>query len=354
MTGVAAPAVTDPPPAELAGMLERLGRDGLAHIPAKRPRDNILVATWNLREFGGLTERWLSAAGDVPKRDLFSVRCIAEILGRFDVIALQEVQRDIKALRHVLKILGEDWAFILTDVTEGDAGQNERLAFLFDTRRVQVSGLACELVVPEDVLERNRAVGEGALQRQFARTPYAVAFRSAGQTFILVTLHVVYGTRASQRTGELGRIADWLADWAARTEEYGQNLVCLGDFNIDRQRDANYQAFVRRGLTPAPELNAVPRTLPTADRKPKFYDQIAWFTDAGRARLTLGYEGTAGTVPWDDFLFTDLERGPKSFRISDHYPLWVEFLVPEPRPRRFARPGRPARGGSGSRGPPRP
>jgi hypothetical protein len=161
MTGVAAPAVTDPPPAELAGMLERLGRDGLAHIPAKRPRDNILVATWNLREFGGLTERWLSSAGDVPKRDLFSVRCIAEILGRFDVIALQEVQRDIKALRHVLKVLGEDWAFILTDVTEGDAGQNERLAFLFDTRRVQVSGLACELVVPDEVIEHNRAVAYG-------------------------------------------------------------------------------------------------------------------------------------------------------------------------------------------------
>src|SRR3954452_19791498 len=176
------PEVTDPLPADLQAQLDHLVADGLAAIPAKRPRRNILIGTWNLREFGGLTEQWLSKPRDVPKRDLFSIRAIAEVVRRFDVVARQEVQRDIKALRFLLRVLGPKWAFILTDVTEGGRGQNERLAFLFDTRRAKPSGLACELVVPQDVLQSNRRVKAGAMDRQFARTPYAVSFESAGQT----------------------------------------------------------------------------------------------------------------------------------------------------------------------------
>jgi len=71
-----------------------------------------------------------------------------EIISRFDVIALQEVKSNIRALRDTMKVLGNHWGLILTDVTRGDAGNGERMAYLFDTRRVQLSGLACELVVP--------------------------------------------------------------------------------------------------------------------------------------------------------------------------------------------------------------
>ena len=62
------------------------------------------------------------------------------------------------------------------------------MAFLFDTRRVVPSGLACEIVVPEEQLG---AIESGALERQFARTPYAVSFRSGDRTFILITLQVL-------------------------------------------------------------------------------------------------------------------------------------------------------------------
>lgn len=102
----AAPKVTDPLPAELRPDLERL-RDGLdGRIPSRRRGRNVLVATWNLREFGDLTEKWRSRKGDKPLRDLFSLRLIAELVSRFDVVALQEVQANIKSLRHLLKVLG--------------------------------------------------------------------------------------------------------------------------------------------------------------------------------------------------------------------------------------------------------
>ncbi|WP_321540122.1 hypothetical protein [Flavobacterium piscinae] len=43
-------------------------------------------------------------------------------------------------------MLGNDWSLILTDVNKGDDGNGERMGYIFDNRRVQLSGLACELV----------------------------------------------------------------------------------------------------------------------------------------------------------------------------------------------------------------
>lgn len=71
-----------------------------------------------------------------------------------------------------MQVLGKDWAFLVTDVTQGQEGNNERLAFVFDTKRVRPSGLACELVVAAE----DEGISENTLKTQFARTPYAASF----------------------------------------------------------------------------------------------------------------------------------------------------------------------------------
>ena len=187
------PDVTDTPPAAVSRDLDALRGALDREIPAKALDRNLLIATWNVRHFGGLTEQWRAGENDSPKRDLHSLRAIAEIIRRFDVVAVQEIRGNLKALRHTMKALGPDWGFIISDVTRGAPGNDERLGFLFDRRRVTISGLAGELVVPASELER---VGPDALDRQFARTPYAVAFRCGGRTFVLVTLHVLWGGSA--------------------------------------------------------------------------------------------------------------------------------------------------------------
>jgi hypothetical protein len=73
---------------------------------------------------------------DSPKRDWHAVACIAEVASRFDVIALQESRRSTKALRFLLQTLGTTWKVIASDVTEGSAGNGERLAFLYNADRV--------------------------------------------------------------------------------------------------------------------------------------------------------------------------------------------------------------------------
>ena len=59
----------------------------------------------------------------------------------------------LQALRELLRVLGGDWGLLLTDGTKGQPGNNERLGFVFDTRRVKPSGLAAELVIPDEELE---------------------------------------------------------------------------------------------------------------------------------------------------------------------------------------------------------
>ncbi|MDP8944056.1 MAG: endonuclease/exonuclease/phosphatase family protein [Actinomycetota bacterium] len=321
----AAPRVLGEPPADVAASLKRLANALDREIPAKRPGGNLLIATWNIRAFGDLTEKWRTGAGDTPKRNLHDVRAIAEIVSRFDVVALQEVRGNIKALRHTLKALGPQWAFILTDVTRGSAGNDERLAFVFDLGRVKPSGLACELVVPDEQLRRG--VGEDALRRQFARTPYAVSFQAAGSTFILVTLHVLFGKKPRERVAELRAIAEWLAEWAAEVDEFNQNLMALGDFNIDRRGDPNYEAFASTGLRPPDELDGLSRTIFDDPGKESFFDQIAWFAADGRPRLSLEYTHNAGRFEWTRHVLERLRDVEKSWRISDHYPLWAEFSL---------------------------
>lgn len=321
-------SVLDPPPEPVASELERLRQAVDAAIPRKQLDHNLLIATWNLRMFGSLTRKWTAGEDDSPKRDLRGLLAIKSIVERFDVIALQEVMGDLRALRDLLRALGSHWGFLMTDVTLGTAGNNERMAFLYDTRRVQPSGLAAELVIPP---EWRQEVSDGVLDRQFARTPYAVSFRSGADTFILATLHVLYGKDAAAREPELATIARFMAEWAERTERWHHNLLVLGDFNIDRKGDALWQAFTSRGLRVPEALDAVPRSIFADSDAPsshRFYDQIAWFTSGNRAQLDMEFL-SAGSFDFVPLVYQELglNKNSLSWRISDHYPLWAEFAL---------------------------
>jgi endonuclease/exonuclease/phosphatase family metal-dependent hydrolase len=322
------PKLSDLPPPiiqndldELANALDRL-------IPRKQDAGNLLIATWNIRSFASLTREWTASSNDSPKRDLRGLRAICEIVSRFDVVASQEVKGNLRALRDMMNYLGDPWSFLMTDITLGHAGNDERMAFVFDTRRVRVSGLACELVVPPEWLTD---IPENALHQQFARTPYAVSFKAGETTFILVTLHIAYGESTDARKNELKTIARWMKAWAERETQWHHNMLTLGDFNISRKGDALWQAFTSTGLAVPDELQAVPKSIfdDEADAGDKFYDQIAWFTStSGSIALDMNYN-TGGHFDFLPFVYTDtdLSRRSISYRISDHYPLWAEFLI---------------------------
>jgi endonuclease/exonuclease/phosphatase family metal-dependent hydrolase len=308
------------PPA-VAADVQGISAAARAAIPA-RTDANHLVATWNLRAFAGLTAKWEAGPGESPQRDWHAVACIAAVLSCFDVVAVQEVRRDVSALRFLMDRLGPDWRFLTTDVTEGSSGNGERLTFLHRTDRVQPSGLVGEIVLPDGGTS-------GGPATQFARTPYAASFVRDTVEFILTTAHIIWGADPAGRLEEITQIAQWMRAWADRPGDWNDNLLVLGDFNLDRLDDPLYQAFASTGLFPPAELNHVPRTIFDNDRTRHFYDQIAWFSQPDGTSLlrSLTHTDHGGSFDFVPHAFTGLSRTQLSWRISDHFPLWVEFTI---------------------------
>ncbi len=297
---------------DIARLRRRIDASGL---PPKHTDQNVLVASWNIRAFGPVFPEWSENAGS-PKRNWRGLACIVEVIRRMDVVAIQEVKRDLSGVRMLMSWLGPQWGLIMSDVTVGDAGNAERLAFIFDQRRVLPSGLAGEIVLPP--------MADGAPSSQFDRTPYAVGFHAGTERFVLVTAHIRYGTPA-RRTPEILALATHVAremrDRVRKASTEEENLIVLGDFNIDKRKDdPNFQAFVSTGLWVPPQLEHL-RT--ATGSVAKFYDQIAWF----RPDFDLVYGDRAGVIDFSGALFPDLSPVEMTFRVSDHFPLWVEFRL---------------------------
>ena len=285
-------------------------------LPPKIVDSNLLIGSWNLRNFGSVYQDWKENPGS-PKRNLRAMACIAEVVQRFDVIAIQEVKSDTSGLRMLLDdFLGSQWGLILSDVSAGSKGNAERLAFIYDKRRVVPTGLAGEIVLPP--------TEDGDPQTQFDRTPYIVGFQSGSERFALLTAHIRYGDAPEDRLDELRKLAAFIAvEIRDRTKSGGEekNLIVLGDFNIDERGDNPlFQAFVSTGLmVPSQLLNL--RT--TYSTKPKFYDQIAWFM----GNVDLLTNDRAGVIDFVEAVYKELTPRQTSYRVSDHFPIWVEFII---------------------------
>ena len=65
-----------------------------------------------------------------------------------------------------MRILGPDWDFIATDVTEGIAGNRERMVFIYNRGKVWFRNIAGELVLPA-----TQRITHGPKQRARERQP---------------------------------------------------------------------------------------------------------------------------------------------------------------------------------------
>jgi len=287
-----------------------------SQLPAKIVDSNLLIGSWNIRNFGRVYHSW-DENPNSPKRNLRALAYIAEIIKRFDVVALQEVKSNTSALRLLLDdFLGDHWGIILSDVSAGSKGNAERLAFIYDKRRVMPSGLAGEIVLPP--------TDQGDALDQFDRTPYIVGFQSGVERFALLTAHIKYGAAPDDRLDEISHLAEYVAsEIRDRTVSAGEekNLIVLGDFNIDNRGDNPlFQAFVATGLVvPSQLLNS--KTTYASD--PKYYDQIAWFMGS----IDLLTHGRAGVIDFAGAIYKELTTRGMSYRVSDHFPIWVEFVI---------------------------
>jgi endonuclease/exonuclease/phosphatase family metal-dependent hydrolase len=320
-----------------AGLLRIRESVSAQNIPEKTTSGDVLIASWNIREFDSA-----KYGGRLPDAIYF----IAEILSNFDLIAIQEVRENLDALERVQNLLGSWWKYIVTDVTEGASGNGERMAFLFDTRKVTFGGLAGEIVLPPQKVDSEVL--------QFARTPFVCGFKAGWAKVDLCTVHIYYGKGVpidNRRLEEIQKFAAFMAKRAkstAKGKEDGKSTakpqepnttILLGDFNIFNMADETLKAITDAGFK-------IPKTLLDRSKgsnlgKDKFYDQIAiWrgkrFAETPRGGVFDFYEAVfrEADAPEYEPLIQLTKSGSKprykewkTYQMSDHLVLWSAFQV---------------------------
>ena len=278
-----------------------------------RQHGRLLLATWNLANF------------DVQDREPVHLDLIAEIIGWFDLVALQEIRDDLSGLRALRERLPDHWALLFSEAS----GNDERQAFLFDAQKLRVGEKVGKLTVPPARLED--AGGDGF--RGFDRTPYLASFEAGRLTLLLANVHSFYGgsdkKNIQRRAAETRAIAWWCDKRSEDPHAYTRDILALGDFNLPRAEagDPIYDELTRRGLR-LPEYET---KIGTTIANDSVYDQVAYVPEHTGSDLT----GRVGVFDFDAVVFRRLweTRSETDFdaytrwAISDHRPLWVELSI---------------------------
>jgi hypothetical protein len=246
--------------------------------------------------------------------------------------------------------LGDHWKRIFTDETVGSKGNDERMVFVYDSRKVSFEGLASELVLPP-VKDEN---GVEQPVTQLARTPFMVGFKSNWSSFILTTVHIIWGASEAEperRVREIQVLSDFLKERTEDEDTWSRNIILLGDFNIFGTDDETFQALTSTGFqVPEPLLE-----FRSNAKKTRHYDQIAFIERPGHVELT----GKAGVFDYYQSVFKDTEEDKQTYmeymtefetkadgtprsekskknyyqtywrthQMSDHLPMWMELKI---------------------------
>ena len=308
----------DPP---FSYVLERerqalLATKGVRGIPQKSA-GTLLAATWNLTNFG-LHER----SGE-------DLALMAEVIGWFDLVAVQEIADSLEQLRTLMRHLPESYHVILSDI----GGNDERAGFLYDSGKVERLELAAEVAVPPSDRRFIRMKGVSGAFEGFDRNPYAVAFRAGTLEFTAVSTHLFYGSDTYYDEDRRALEAYALARWADQRHNaagaYSRNILVMGDLNLTRRGESShvFKALEKRGLILPDHSTAMGSSLSGEH----YYDQVAFHAGG----MQEAYTGNSGVFDFDRGPFfadawsmgADYFNRAVKYHIADHRPLWTEFRI---------------------------
>jgi hypothetical protein len=243
----------------------------------KRRAKSVVIGTFNIRKLGKKNKR---------SKDSWSL--LAKICERFDLLAVQEVMDDLEGLRHLRDTLGKDYGVVVSDVTggnfnpedviQGKTGNTERLAFIFNWKRISRTELASDISYDRSAVvnklfdkrtlyaktwkehqadlkkwqqkckqakaQGKRKPGKPPIELPtfltFIRQPHCASFEVVPKgnakplRFLGVNAHLLYGTKKEERRWEFDALLNWLnirAKNAARM--YYPNIVMLADCNLE-------------------------------------------------------------------------------------------------------------------------
>ena len=294
--------------ADIAKGLLLLGeRIAKGKVPPSKLDETLLLATWNIREFGkGRLEA--------------SLHYIAEVIGQFDLVCVVELQNDITDLSKVLGYLGPSWKVVFSDYNRDGGGGRERVGFVYDERACTFTGMAGNVFS-----ERVKKGSEYVSPIEWWRPPYLASFRAGNFDFAILGAHIRWGNKEANREPELTMLAEWVAARQAENFVFDRDLIVVGDFNVPDAKGKLYKALTSNGLK-------VPKGILDKDlgsdlEKGKRYDQILvapHFPDT--------FSQNGGVLDIFDGSFQPLYAGitqktddQLTYQMSDHLPLWIEI-----------------------------
>ncbi|MBK8442618.1 MAG: endonuclease/exonuclease/phosphatase family protein [Sphingobacteriales bacterium] len=241
------------------------------------------LVSWNVCNFG-------------KSKDDAEIDFMASLLKSYDIIALQEINvssdgaQGVARLAEALNNKGGDWDYTISDPTEGK-GTSERYAYIWKQSKVKLY---------------NKAMLVKPFERTIAREPYMARFQVGSKDLLLINFHAVPPEKQPENEiMQLYRIQ----------ETYPvDNVVFLGDFNLDAHHDAFTQ--IHNEFSPAllGQKTSLKSKYAENDYLSEPYDNIFYEKQIMKALRS-------GVI---DFVknFKDYE---KARNISDHLPVWVDL-----------------------------
>lgn len=305
--------------------LVRLGGSLGALLPERNMVDRLMLATWNLRDFGR------SARSE--ESDLY----IAEILSHFDVTALQEIS-GTAAIEKVMRHLGPDYGLVLGQEAAGGCRVPQRLAFVFDKRKITVGRLSSSLVIQVKGDPDAPAVSESGLP---CRAPFLAEFEMLGKRFDVVTFHTYFGgtTDSPQYQFRLAEIRD-VFGFIKRTAERTSPsfpLIVAGTLQSRTAQSPEIAILANLGFRFDDSLQAAP----TSTFGPWPYSQVAILDSSETVQYGIGgtFDFLAHVYRDEDFdshkadmmagssqpVTVDRYRRWRSLQMSDQFPKWTEI-----------------------------
>ena len=319
-------------------------RKGLKdEIPVKKTDQNLILGTWNIKEFGQTSQR-------LPESYFY----IAEIINRYDLIAIQEIKYSLDDINIILRILGKDWAYMVNDITEGASGNKERSAYIYNKKSVELAGVAGEITL-WDELTTNSSI------KQLNRTPYLTGFKTGWKKFSLINLHLHPGESDNSdetndiaiRKEEVRLFLEAVDSKIKNNRFWNNNLIVLGDFNF--YNDTRFtikdgpaiQLFNSFGFKEIEALKGINTNVSNS----QVYDHLFFYINK-YFKIQKDEKGKekGGVFNPFNYVFTDtdvqtyssdmrkvydgslsdsdyFQRYWKRNQISDHLPIWTEIII---------------------------
>lgn len=317
-------------------------RNGLdQEVATKKADQNLIIASWNIREFGHLTKRR-------PEAYFY----IAEILNRFDLIAIQEIKSSLDDLNIVMRLLGSDWEYMINDITEGSAGNSERSAYIYNTKRVKLAGISGEISLHEKLTKDSEI-------KQLKRSPYITGFIAGWKKFSLINLHLHPNNRATDlvyRKEEVRLLLAAIKEKVDRGRFWNENLIMVGDFNFyegKNKDEETVQLIYDAGFKEIEKLKGVDTNASLTESYDRMFFKVNDYfkiekdengQEIGRVfnpflyvykelhfenytRNMLSDYGGKKNLLDPDLLIKYFLRTWRRGQLSDHFPIWAEIII---------------------------